>query len=265
MMSRQKPAFVVPAPPTLVAESPGGGEWLHEVKHDGYRTISVVEDGRARIFTRRGHDYTARMSGIVEALAGLPYRSAVIDGEAVIRDEDGMSDFFALNAALARHDAPEAQLVAFDLPYLDGENLRDRPIEERRAKLAELLDGAGLPIQFSHEVAGDGPKVLRAAREHGLEGIVSKRRCSPYRSDRVKTWVMPVRDSFAVIGADGSPARALRLARLVSCFCCGWAGSGLATQAGRNIRTAALRVRRPAPDRAASVIGTGAVCPSLTG
>jgi bifunctional non-homologous end joining protein LigD len=137
MPPRQKPTFVPPALPTLVARSPSGDAWMHAVKHDGYRAIALVEDGRPRIFTRRGHDYTARMPGIVEALEGLPCRSAVIDGEAVILGEDGVSDFFALHAALARRHAPEAQLVAFDLLHLDGEDLRDRPIEERRAKLAE--------------------------------------------------------------------------------------------------------------------------------
>jgi bifunctional non-homologous end joining protein LigD len=83
---------------------------------------------------------------------------------------DGVSDFFALHAALARQHAPAAQLVAFDLLHLDGEDLRDRPIAERRAKLGDLIGGAGLPIQFSHEVEGDGPDVLRAARQHGPEG-----------------------------------------------------------------------------------------------
>jgi bifunctional non-homologous end joining protein LigD len=72
MTSRPKLAFVPPSLPTLVASSPGVVEWLHEIKHDGYRAIAVVDDGRARVFTRRGHDYTARMPGIVEALAGLP-------------------------------------------------------------------------------------------------------------------------------------------------------------------------------------------------
>ena len=82
--------------------------------------------------------------------------------------------------------------MPFDLLHLDGEDLCDRPIEERRAKIAELLDGAGLQIRFSHEVEGDGPDVLRVAREHSLEGIVSKRRGSSYRSDRVKSWVKAV-------------------------------------------------------------------------
>jgi bifunctional non-homologous end joining protein LigD len=109
------------------------------------------------------------MPGIAEALAGLPCRSAVIDGEAVILGEDGVSNFFAQRAALARRHAPEAQLVAFDLLHLDGEDFRDRPIKERRARLAGLTGDAGLAIQFSHEIKGDGPDVLRAAREHGLE------------------------------------------------------------------------------------------------
>jgi bifunctional non-homologous end joining protein LigD len=133
------------------------------------------------------------MPGIVEALAALPCRSAVIDGEAVILGEDGVSDILALHAALASRRAPEAQFVAFDLLHLDGADFRDRPIEERRARLAELVDGTGRSrgtrrnssslIQFSTAISGDGPDVYRVAREHGLEGIVSKRRGSPYRSE----------------------------------------------------------------------------------
>jgi bifunctional non-homologous end joining protein LigD len=88
MTSRPKLAFVAPSLPTLVATSPGGDAWMHEVKHDGYRAIAAVEDDRARIFTRRGHDYTARMPRIAEALAGLPCRSAAIDGEAVRQAAD---------------------------------------------------------------------------------------------------------------------------------------------------------------------------------
>jgi hypothetical protein len=96
--------------PTLVAASPSGDAWMHEVKHDGYRAIAVIDAGRPRIFTRRGHDYTGRMPGIVEALSGLPCRSAVIYGGAVILGEDGVSDFFALLAARS----PARALVAFD-------------------------------------------------------------------------------------------------------------------------------------------------------
>jgi bifunctional non-homologous end joining protein LigD len=164
---------------------------------------------------------------------------------------------FALHAALARRQAPEAQLVAFDLLHIDGKDLCDHPLEQRRARLAELLDGTGRgkrcnsssQLQFSTAISGDGPDVLRVAREPDLEGVVSKPRGSPYRSDRVKTWVKAVctmRDSFAVIGAAGSPARALRLARLAEdeLVTCGWAGSGLTVAAGRAIR-AALVAKQP--------------------
>jgi bifunctional non-homologous end joining protein LigD len=104
-MTSRPLAFVPPALPTLVTRSPSGDEWMHEIKHDGYRAIAVVEDGSLRVFTRRGADYTDRMPGVVEALD--------------------------------RRHAPGAQLVAFDLLHLDGEDLRDLPIEERRAQLAE--------------------------------------------------------------------------------------------------------------------------------
>jgi bifunctional non-homologous end joining protein LigD len=112
----QKPTFVPPASPTLVAASPSGDEWLREIKHDGYRTIAVAED-RARVFTRRGRDSSDRMPGIAQALVALRCRSAVIGGEAEFLGVMRVG-FFALHAALARQNAPEAQLVTFDLLHL---------------------------------------------------------------------------------------------------------------------------------------------------
>jgi bifunctional non-homologous end joining protein LigD len=173
MTSRQMLAFVPPGLPSLVARSPGGDAWLHEVKHDGYRAITVLDDGRARIFTRRGQDYTARMPGIAEALAGLPCRSAVIDGEAVILGEDGVSDFFALRAALARRHAPEAQLVAFDLLHLDGED-SPRPPHSRAALASPMpLTGAFPALQLSPAIEGDGPVILHAAGPRAPSGSPS--------------------------------------------------------------------------------------------
>src|SRR6516164_128681 len=149
-----EPAWIEPCIPTLVKTPPIGADWLHEI--NGYRAISVIDRGRAQIFTRRGHDWSARMPNIKAALERLKVKSAVIDGEVVMSDKDGVSDFFALHLALARKCAPNATLMAFDLLELDGEDLRPRAVEERRARLEKLLRKPGPSLQFSAAAEGEG-------------------------------------------------------------------------------------------------------------
>jgi len=111
--------------PCLVQKPPLGPDWLHERKFDGYRAISGIEHGKARIFTRRGLDWSARMPGIAEALASLKVRSAVIDGEAIMSGENGLPDFFTLHAALVKGSAPQALLMVFDLIHRNGQDARN--------------------------------------------------------------------------------------------------------------------------------------------
>ena len=117
-----EPAWIEPCIPTLVKTPPIGADWLHEI--NGYCAISVIDRGRAKIFTRRGHDWSARMPNIKAALERLKVKSAVIDGEVIMTDKDGVADFFALHLALARKSAPGATLIAFDVLELHGEDLR---------------------------------------------------------------------------------------------------------------------------------------------
>ena len=142
-----EPAWIEPCIPTLVKTPPIGADWLHEI--NGYRAISVIDRGRAKIFTRRGHDWSARMPNIKAALERLKVKSAVIDGEVIMTDKDGVADFFALHLALARKSAPGATLIAFDVLELHGEDLRPLPLEERRARLESLLRKPGPSLQFS--------------------------------------------------------------------------------------------------------------------
>ena len=236
------PTWVAPAIPTLVREAPSGSNWLHEIKHDGYRTICVIDQGTASIYTRRGHNWANRMPSIARALAGLKARSAVLDGEAIVIGEDGLSDFFALHAALARKHAPSAVLVAFDLLHLDGEDMRGRELEDRRAVLADVVRKRAPWIQFSESIEGDGPQVWRHACGMGLEGILSKRRGSRYFSGKTDTWrktKCSLTDHFAVLGTDRT-GRSLRLSRFLDrgLVPCGWAGSGLSDSDMRQIRAA---------------------------
>ena len=190
-MSRGKSPlkFIPPQVPTLIDEPPEGSQWIHEVKHDGYRTQLVLDGGEARAFTRNGHNWTSRYSAITGAAAALACRSAIIDGEVVVQDGRGVSDFEALQKALS---TGRGRLVfyGFDLLHLDGEDLRNQPLLERRSKLARLLgaDDKSL-VQFSQEFVGDAAAFFGVCAQHGLEGIVSKYASSRYRSGRSKTWL----------------------------------------------------------------------------
>lgn len=182
--------FIAPCKPMLVANPPTDAGWQLEIKHDGYRAQAHVNAGAVRIYTKSGYDWAARMPKIRSALEALPVEAAVIDAEAVMVGEDGITDFFALHSALARKHATAAFLYAFDLLHLDGQDLRELPLDERRLLLEDLLIRAGEPpaVRFSEAIGEDGADVIEACRM-GLEGIVAKRQDAPYRSGRSKTWL----------------------------------------------------------------------------
>jgi len=181
---------VEPMLPTLAAEAPAGDAWQHEIKYDGYRTQLVVERPMIRAFSRRGFDWTPRYPGIVAGARCLDCRDAVIDDEAIVQDASGRSDFAAFQEAIGRN--PESVVfMAFDLMHLNGEDLRERPLWFRRNVLRELVGAfdAQSRIQFSDNVVGDGQAMFRLADQMGLEGIVSKRINSGYRSGRTRAWL----------------------------------------------------------------------------
>ena len=163
-------------------EPPAGQGWIHEIKHDGFRILARRDKGRVRLFRRNGYDFTARFPKIAAAVESLPMWSCVVDGEAIVVDERGLSIFNALRFRLRDH---AAVLCAFDLIELDGEDLRGRPLEDRKAVLADLLDSASDGIAFNKHFAGDGGVIFKHACALGCEGIVSKRLGSHYRSGRV--------------------------------------------------------------------------------
>lgn len=197
--------------PTLVDEIPSGAGYIHEIKYDGYRTQLIIEDGSARAFTRNGNDWTTRYGPIVSDALLLDCRSAIIDGEACMQDERGVTDFALMQANLKRH--PELLVYfAFDLLHLDGEDLRGAPLEERRSKLRWLLRNATGRVRMSDEYDGDGKALFALADSMGLEGVVSKKKGSRYTSGTTKTWLKTkawATEDFEVIGitrgADGVP------------------------------------------------------------
>jgi ATP-dependent DNA ligase len=174
--------------PTLVEEPPEGAGWIHEIKYDGYRTQLIIEHGEARAFTRKGHDWTERYTPVLNCAAKL-CRTAIIDGELILQDHQGRCDFHGLKAAIA-HEPHRLVFMAFDLLRLGSVDLLSHPLEERRSMLSLLL-GPNEPdrcIQYSAEVA-NGAELFQAVEAMGLEGIVSKKRTSGYRSGPSKAWL----------------------------------------------------------------------------
>ena len=171
--------------PTLAERPPAGPAWFHEIKHDGYRLMVWRDGGRVRLFTRRGFDWTLRYPRIVRSARLLRATRFLIDGEAVVCGEDGISDFEKLHQGA--HDA-SVILYAFDLLAIDGADIRQERLEDRRGKLRPLLAHPE-DILFSDHYHGDGEVAFRHACQMGLEGIVSKRRDSHYQSGRSDAWL----------------------------------------------------------------------------
>ena len=177
--------FIIPSAPVLKREPPRGEQWLHEVKFDGWRSQLHKAGDEVAIFARRGNDYTKRFPTIRDSLIALPARSVIIDAEIVVCDSNGEPDFKALM------DGTPGELCAwcFDLMELNGRDVRELPLIERKALLRHLLNKADdHRLRFS-EMFPDPLKLLAAANKQGLEGIVSKLNYQPYRSGKNPGWI----------------------------------------------------------------------------
>jgi bifunctional non-homologous end joining protein LigD len=175
------------AVPANVPQPPSGDLWLHEIKHDGFGVIACKVGKRVKLYSRPGSHLTYRFPLIVEALAKLRSRSCIIDGEAVACSEDGIACFDHIR--YRRHDG-RVFLYAFDLIELNGDDLRRDPLAVRKSTLERMLGSAGAGIRYNeHLDEEDGPLVFHHACKLGLEGIVSKRRDSPYNSGRSPHWI----------------------------------------------------------------------------
>ncbi len=258
---RAMPASFAPQLATPVDAPPEGDEWLHEVKLDGYRLIARVEGGRARLLTRNGHDWTDRMETVAAAAARLPVSGAILDGEVVVLDAAGISDFQALQNAFRGGGKRGLVYFVFDVPWADGYDLSAAPLRERKAYLEALLHAAPLAapaLRYSEHFVGKGPIVLAEAARAGLEGIVSKRVDSPYEQRRTETWrkvKCTLREEFVVGGyTDPAGSRAGFGALLLGQYdeagrlvYCGRVGTGfderslreLAAELGRRVRAEA--------------------------
>jgi bifunctional non-homologous end joining protein LigD len=184
------PAFVAPELATLVDAPPMGEGWIFEMKFDGYRVLLAAAGEDVRLHTRNGHDWTARFPVIAEAAAGLGLDGARIDGEVVVLDKDGRSDFAALQRAL-KGEGGAMSYFAFDLLAEGGEDLRKLPLAKRKTRLKRLLGrhGRAGPIFFTDHVEKDGAAMLKTLCARGFEGIIAKRAAAPYRSGRSRDWL----------------------------------------------------------------------------
>ena len=183
------PRFVEPQLARLVEQPPGGGDWVHEVKFDGYRMQLRVENSKAKLFTRKGLDWTEKFSAIAKAATKFP--DCILDGEVCALDHNGAPDFAALQAALSDGKSDALIYFVFDLLFAEGEDLRPLPLMTRKARLGELLkdNKTTNQIRFVEHFTSGGDAVLQSACRMNLEGIISKRLTDPYAGGRGDSWV----------------------------------------------------------------------------
>ena len=176
---------------------------FHEIKFDGYRLQLHKNENDIRFYTRRGYDWTKRFSSLVTAAWYLPATHLILDGEVIVPTEEGRSDFGALEVDLGAGTSDRFIYYAFDLLHINGLSLRDCALEDRKKALETLLLDQKGPLVFSEQLEGDGDQLFRNACKMELEGIVSKRRDSKYRSGRRPDWTKRTcrnRETFVVAG-----------------------------------------------------------------
>ncbi|AIO30538.1 DNA ligase D [Burkholderia cenocepacia] len=188
------PERVAPQLATLVDAPPAHGDWRYELKFDGYRILARIAGKGARrhvtLMTREGRDWTAKLRPQRDALAALGVDDAWLDAEAVVLGEHGLPDFQALQNALGAGRADAVTLFVFDLPYLDGYDLRDAPLTARRALLEPLLaDCDPVRLRFSPDLGDDVATLIANACDTGLEGLIGKRADARYRAGRSPAWI----------------------------------------------------------------------------
>jgi bifunctional non-homologous end joining protein LigD len=176
-----------PCLPKLAKVPPAGPGWIHEIKHDGFRILAHRRGSSVRLLTRNGNDFADRFPLAAEAIEGLPVRSCVIDGEAIVCDDSGLAVFDLIRGHVK--NASAAVLCAFDLLEVNGEDIRREPLEERKRRLAGLLRLPHDGIALNESFTVDGAVIFKHARALGCEGIVSKRLGTPYQAGRSAHWL----------------------------------------------------------------------------
>ncbi len=197
------PAQLKPQLATLVESAPEG-DWQYEIKFDGYRIMARIDQDEVQLFTRNGHDWTHKLPKQAQALAALGLESAWLDGEMVVADADGVPDFQALQNAFDAGRSENILYYLFDLPYLNGVDLREVPVQERRAALATVLKAHEDPLLRFSEAFDETPQaLLNSACQMRMEGLIGKRLGSPYVSRRSSDWIKlkcKHRQEFVIVG-----------------------------------------------------------------
>ena len=197
------PELIKPELATLVEKAPDG-EWSYEIKFDGYRIMARIDHGEVKLFTRNGHDWTHKLPAQAKALAALDLESAWLDGEMVVANEQGVPDFQALQNAFEEGSSSKILYYLFDMPYLNGVDLREVPVEERRVALATVLRTHEDPLlRFSDSFSEAPDALLTSACQMQMEGLIGKRLGSPYVSRRSGDWIKlkcKHRQEFVVVG-----------------------------------------------------------------
>jgi len=247
------PSFVAPQLATLAKSMPKGDQWVHELKLDGYRIqarIDKKENLQVKLLTRNGLDWTHRMKAIAEALVDLPVESALLDGEVVVLDENGTTNFAKLQAAFQEGAKHELTYFAFDILHLDGHNLRALPLLERKDLLAHVLSKSapGELIRLSEHLAGNAEHIFGKACELGAEGVVSKLVNGKYSSGRGSSWTKSkcYQEQELVIGGFTLPSNGIHG---VGALLLGYYRSGELIYAGRTGTGFTQKTHRTMRDR----------------
>jgi bifunctional non-homologous end joining protein LigD len=189
---------------TLVSDAPEGDDWLHEIKFDGYRMLCTITAGKARFVSRNGKDWTAKFKNLAAEIAELPLKNAVIDGEVVIVDEEGRTSFQLMQNAFKSAAPAPFVFYAFDLLFLNGYDVTEAPLEERKRLLQRIIPkDETSTIRYSDHVVGKGPVFFAEASRLKLEGIISKRLGRPYVAGRGYDWLKvkcSLREEFVIGG-----------------------------------------------------------------
>jgi bifunctional non-homologous end joining protein LigD len=251
------PAFI---PPQLASEAsvpPVGEQWVHELKMDGYRIQAHIDSaGKVRLFTRSGLDWTHRMPSLARELGRLSVEGAILDGEVVVLSKDGLSSFAALQAAFDEGAPNPLTYFVFDLLHLNGHNLRQQPLSERKRILEQMLDSTPEheTVRFGQHIATEGEPVFREACRMGAEGIVSKRADGAYTSGRSKAWLKVKcdrRQEFVIggftkpsNGTDGIGALLLGYYEGKKLIYAGRTGTGFTQVSSHNLRGQLEKIRQ---------------------
>jgi bifunctional non-homologous end joining protein LigD len=196
------PQFVTPQLATLVSHPPKTGNWVYEVKHDGYRMLSRITKGKVGLFTRSGREWTDKLPQLARALGKLGLDETWVDGEIVVLRPDGRASFQALQNAFDAGAGSKIVYYVFDAPFLEGRDLRPLPLRERKARLKKALKKSNV-VRFSEDLTGSAQEVLDHACKLGLEGLIAKQADSVYVAGRTKSWIKlkcRLRQDFVIAG-----------------------------------------------------------------